>query len=377
MVTILSGTEFGYTLGTPIGLFVKNEDQRPGDYKEMSTIPRPGHADWTYLLKYGTKASSGGGRSSARETIGRVAAGAIAEKWLNDTYGTEISCWVSSIGDVQLPESAVPRTASGFGWSREEVDKLGTLRMLRDPSVWKVVTDKDEPDAEKRNKANLMQELAAEDKFIQMLTSKAKSLAKTPCYEDWEGKVYNHEGVLLPTPADIETMRTDELLPLRCPHPPSAAKMATVIRQVKSEKDSIGGSVACVCRRVPPALGEPVFDRLEAKMAHAMMSLPATKGFEIGSGFGGTSMRGSEHNDPFVARDQTNGQPSGDDALGNAAVLGVGSNHAGGTLGGISSGAPIYFKVAVKAVSTIGHAQTTADLNGEELVLSSNAHERV
>ena len=127
MVTILSGTEFGYTLGTPIGLFVKNEDQRPGDYKEMSTIPRPGHADWTYLLKYGTKASSGGGRSSARETIGRVAAGAIAEKWLNDTYGTEISCWVSSIGDVQLPESAVPRTASGFGWSREEVDKLKAI----------------------------------------------------------------------------------------------------------------------------------------------------------------------------------------------------------------------------------------------------------
>lgn len=90
----MSGTEFGYTLGTPIGLFVPNEDQRPGDYKEMSMIPRPGHADFTYQVKYGTRASSGGGRSSARETIGRVAAGAIAEKWLNETYGTSVSCWV-------------------------------------------------------------------------------------------------------------------------------------------------------------------------------------------------------------------------------------------------------------------------------------------
>ena len=113
MVTIMSGTEFGYTLGTPIGLFVPNEDQRPGDYKEMSMIPRPGHADFTYQIKYGTRASSGGGRSSARETIGRVAAGAIAEKWLAETYGTTVSCWVSSIGDVVMPESAVALSSGG------------------------------------------------------------------------------------------------------------------------------------------------------------------------------------------------------------------------------------------------------------------------
>ena len=142
MVTIMSGTEFGYTLGTPIGLFVPNEDQRPGDYSEMSQIPRPGHADFTYQLKYGTRASSGGGRSSARETIGRVAAGAIAEKWLDSTFGTHISCWVSSIGDVEMPDSAVALSEGGRGWTREEVDKLGCLRMLRDPAHWRVITEK-------------------------------------------------------------------------------------------------------------------------------------------------------------------------------------------------------------------------------------------
>lgn len=161
-VSILSGTEHGYTLGTPIGLFVPNEDQRPGDYGEMTDIPRPGHADFTYLIKYGIKASSGGGRSSARETIGRVAAGAIAEKWLRTTYGTEISCWVSSIGDVRIPEAAVP-TGELDGWTRAQVDEWGTLRVLRDPAVYTKLGEKDEPDAAKRKAANVMAELAAED----------------------------------------------------------------------------------------------------------------------------------------------------------------------------------------------------------------------
>ena len=140
LVTILSGTEYGYTLGTPIGLLVPNEDQRPGDYKEMSHIPRPGHADFTYQVKYGTRASSGGGRSSARETIGRVAAGAIAEKWLRETYGCEVVCWVSSIGDVVMPPSVVPQAEGRSGWTREEVDKFGCLRMLRDPAHLKLLT---------------------------------------------------------------------------------------------------------------------------------------------------------------------------------------------------------------------------------------------
>lgn len=388
LVTIMSGTEHGHTLGTPIGLFVPNEDQRPGDYKEMSDIPRPGHADLTYLLKYGNKASSGGGRSSARETIGRVAAGAIAEKWLAVTYGTHISCWVSSIGDVSVPESAVPAGEGGaFGWTRAQVDEQGTLRMLRDPASLRVWTERDEPDDAKRKAANIASEIAAEEDFLKLVgvhagasaaglkeagargvgaaTGSEAALKALPCYEDWQGVIYNWQGELV-TPSsgfDLAQWRTKELLPLRCPHPPTACRMATLIRQVKLEKDSIGGSVACMCTGVPAGLGEPVFDRLEAKLAHAMMSLPATKGFEIGSGFGGTLMRGSTHNDPFVASGA--GRPA------HAPALTVSSNNAGGTLGGISSGAPIYFKVAVKSVSTIGQAQQTSTLSGDAITLEA------
>merc|ERR1712039_715729 len=124
-VTILSGTENGKTLGTPLAMMVRNQDQRKFDYATTDTIPRPGHADFTYQIKYGTRASSGGGRSSARETIGRVAAGAIAEKWLAETYGTKISCWVRSVGNIRVPDDAVPPN----GWMREEVDKLGTFEI--------------------------------------------------------------------------------------------------------------------------------------------------------------------------------------------------------------------------------------------------------
>jgi len=188
--------------------------------------------------------------------------------------------------------------------------------------------------------------------------------------QDWQGGVYTHDGARLGEAelkgVDLASWRTDELLPLRCPHPPTACRMATLIRQVKAEKDSIGGAVACICTGVPAALGEPVFDRLEAKMAHAMMSLPATKGFEIGSGFGGTVMRGSTHNDPFVAN-PVGGKP-GDSGR---PALGVSSNYAGGTLGGISSGAPVYFKIAVKSVSTIGQAQQTSRLTGEAITLEA------
>lgn len=382
-VTILSGTEFGHTLGTPIGLVVPNEDQRPHDYKAKGEpapgsltsdtvhVPRPGHADYNYLVKYGNKASSGGGRSSARETIGRVAAGAVAEKWLHETYGTEISSWVSSIGPHKLPEEAVPRTKEGgFGWSREEVDTLGTLRLLRDPRAWRAVSA-DLP-AEKRRAAQAEADAEAEEDFLQKLTGSAEAkaeLAKLPSYEDHAGRLYSHEGVELSLPfGELDAWRTEELLPIRCPHPPTAAKMATCIREVKGAEDSIGGSVSCVCRRVPPALGEPVFDRLEAMFAHAMLSLPATKGFEFGSGFEGTAMRGSQHNDPYVS---TFDDPSADTAFGATMSIRPSSNNAGGTLGGISSGAPIYFKVAVKAVATIGQSQETVTMSGKTVSLAA------
>jgi chorismate synthase len=261
-VTILSGVENGLTLGTPIGLLVHNKDQRPGDYGDMIQVPRPSHADFTYQAKYGTRASSGGGRSSARETIGRVAAGAIAEKILREKWGVEIVAWVSSIGSEQATDIDPDKV------SRVQVD------------------------------ANLS----------------------------------------------------------RCPDSPSALRMEALVRDVLAAKDSIGGIVSCVCRNVPAGWGEPVFDKLEAKLAQAMLSLPATKGFEIGSGFAGTRLRGSQHNDPFVQK---------------GIRLGTLTNNAGGTLGGISSGEPVLFRVAFKPVATIGQPQQTADFDGKPVTLEA------
>ena len=261
-VTIYSGTEFGRTLGTPIMLLVNNRDQRPQDYGEMSRIPRPSHADYTYQMKYGVRASSGGGRSSARETIGRVAAGAIAEKWLREQYGTEIVAWVSAVGDIEAPSVDIDRI------TRAEVDR--TI--------------------------------------------------------------------------------------IRCPDAATAARMQDRVREVLEAKDSTGGILTCVCRNVPVGLGEPLFDKLEARLAQAMLSLPATKGFDIGSGFAGTRLRGSTHNDPFVRR---------------GSGLGTRTNHSGGVQGGISNGEPIVFRVAFKPVATIGLAQETVDFDGEPVTLEA------
>jgi chorismate synthase len=262
-VIILSGCEAGKTLGTPIGLMVNNRDQRPGDYQEMSQVPRPSHADFTYQHKYGNRAASGGGRSSARETIGRVAAGAIAEKWLRENFGTEIVAWVSSVGEVDAPDLS----AEELG--RTEVDK------------------------------NL----------------------------------------------------------IRCPDDHSAQKMMELVADARDHKDSVGGVLTCVARGVPVGLGEPVFERLEAKLAQAMLSIPATKGFEIGSGFAGSRMRGSAHNDPFEMK--KNGQ------------LGTVTNHSGGVQGGISNGEPLVFRIAFKPPATIGQAQRTSTFQGEKAVLEA------
>ena len=261
-VQILSGIENGLTLGTPIGMLVNNKDQRPGDYGSMSQIPRPSHADYTYQMKYGIHASSGGGRSSARETIGRVAAGAIAEKYLLEEYGIEIVAWVSSVGDHDTNNIDMETI------TREQVD------------------------------AN----------------------------------------------------------EIRCPDSQVAEKMTAEIVAAREAKDSVGGVVSCVCRNLPVGLGEPVFDRLEAKLAHAMLSLPATKGFEIGSGFSGARMRGSLHNDPFIQKGDR---------------LGTTTNYSGGVQGGISNGESVYFRVAFKPPATIGQEQQTADFSGKETILAA------
>eukprot|EP00301_Raphidiophrys_heterophryoidea_P028136 c999_g1_i1.p1 GENE.c999_g1_i1~~c999_g1_i1.p1 ORF type:complete len:476 (-),score=116.99 c999_g1_i1:657-2036(-) len=264
-VEILSGTEFGKTLGTPIALIVRNEDQRPADYGEMKAIPRPSHADFTYMAKYGTHASSGGGRSSARETIGRVAAGAVAEKWLRVRFGIEIVAWVSGVGHETIDDGDV----------------------------------------------------------------------------------------------NVNTIKREEIdmnLPIRAGTAESVERFVKVITTCRDEKDSTGGVVSCVVRGVPAGWGEPVFDRLEAKLAHAMLSIPATKGFEIGSGFRGTTLRGSQHNDMFVMKDGR---------------LGTLTNNSGGVQGGISNGEPIVIRVAFKPPATIGQAQQTCTFDGTESVLEA------
>ncbi|KAL0640822.1 bifunctional chorismate synthase/riboflavin reductase [NAD(P)H] aro2 [Maublancomyces gigas] len=272
-VNIQSGTEFEYTLGTPIGLVILNEDHRPHDYSDMDLYPRPSHADYTYILKYGVKASSGGGRSSARETIGRVAAGAIAEKYLRLAYRTEIISFVSSVGPIHLPGS-----------------------------------------------------LDSTPEYMNLLSS-------------------------------ITREKVDSFLPVRCPDTESNEEMAKLIAAYRDKKDSIGGTVTCVIKNVPVGLGEPCFDKLEAKLAHAMLSIPATKGFEIGSGFRGTEVPGSKHNDAFIH-------------AGNGKLSTV-TNNSGGIQGGISNGENIYFKVAFKSPATIGHAQNTSKFGGEAGVLAA------
>lgn len=285
----------GITLGTPIGILVRNEDQRPHDYGgSMVDIPRPSHADYTYQAKYGVRASSGGGRASARETIGRVAAGAIAEKFLSEKYGVEIVAWVSAVGELQ-------------------------------------------------------------------------------CSHEWEERRVTRDDV-------------DSNI-VRCPDPEMAARMQSAIETALGEQDSLGGVVTCVVRNAPAGLGEPVFDKLEALLAHAMLSIPSTKGFEIGSGFEGARMRGSKHNDMFVKPDGSAAAaaaaspspspspppanpamsaPGADGRLPNrhAVPLRTLTNRSGGIQGGISNGECIVLRVAFKPPATIGVAQNTADFDG-------------
>ena len=258
-VEVLSGIFEGRTTGAPIALLVRNEDARPGAYDEMREKFRPSHADFTYQAKYGIRDHRGGGRSSARETIGRVAAGAIAKKILALAGGVEARAFVRSVHAILAPE----------------LDHFPTL-----------------------------------------------------------GEV--------------------EATPVRCPHPESAARMIDAIKAARAEGDSLGGVIQCRVRGVPAGLGEPVFDRLEADLAKAMLSLPATKGFEIGSGFTGTLLKGSEHNDAFRMRE------------GRVVTA---TNHSGGVQGGISNGEEIYFNVAFKPTATILRSQLTVDIRGRETEL--------
>lgn len=297
-VEIQSGTEHGITLGSPIAMRVMNQDQRPKDYgsSTMDMYPRPSHADWTYLEKYGVKSSSGGGRSSARETIGRVASGAIAEKYLRVAHGVEIVAFTNSVG----PEHLFPAT-------REH-----------------------------------------------------PSAAQNPQFLELIDKITREE--------------VDANLPIRCPGKEAGKRMESLIEEYRDKQDSIGGTVTCVIRNCPSGLGEPCFDKLEATLAHAMLSIPATKGFEIGSGFGGCEVPGSIHNDPFIkAPEEANVAKGGPQGGQNRPKprLTTKTNNSGGIQGGITNGAHIYFTVAFKPAATIGQAQNTVTYDENDGVLEA------
>jgi len=260
---IVSGLFGGHTLGSPIAMLVRNRDARPSAYEDMKDVYRPSHADYTTDAKYGIRAWQGGGRASARETVGRVAAGAIARKLLREVAGVEIVAWVQRIQEI-------------------------------DAKV----------DAESVTHAQVDESLA------------------------------------------------------RCPDAEASERMVERIDAVRRQGDSVGGVVECVARSVPPGLGEPIFEKLDADLAGAMLSLPAAKGFEIGSGFSGVALTGSAHNDPFVPGDD--GRPR------------TASNRSGGVQGGISNGEPIVLRVAFKPTATIQTQQETVSQDNEAVTLAAS-----
>lgn len=255
-VEILSGIFEGVATGMPIGFLVRNRNQNSKDYNHLKELYRPSHADYTWEKKYGLRDYRGGGRSSAREHIARVVAGAIAKQVLAH-YGITIQAYTSQVGHVVLP------------WSYQEIELSHT-----------------------------------EDNIV------------------------------------------------RCPDAGTAEKMIALIRELKEQGDSVGGVVSCVIKGLPVGLGEPVFDRFQARLAHAMLSINAVKGFEYGTGFAAAGMRGSEHNDPFVMKE---------------GKIRTETNRSGGIQGGVTNGEDVYFRVAFKPVATITKRQDTVNREGEEV----------
>ena len=259
-VEILSGVYNGLTTGTPISLIVRNTDQHSSAYSEIAKAYRPSHADFSYQQKYGLRDPNGGGRSSARETIARVAAGAIAKKILFLTANIEIRAFVTQVHDIHA----------------YEIDHF-------------------------------------------------------PSLEEVEANA------------------------ARCPDPSAAALMIERIKAVRAEGDSVGGLIECRVRNLPAGLGDPVFDRLDADLAKAMLSIPASKGFEVGSGFAGIQKKGSQQNDLIELRD---GKPR------------TRSNHSGGIQGGISNGEEVVFRVGFKPTATIAKTQQTLSIEGDSIELA-------
>ncbi|MEO1956785.1 MAG: chorismate synthase [Methylophilaceae bacterium] len=253
LVEILSGVFEGKTTGAPIGLLIRNTDQRSQDYSKIKDTFRPGHADYTYSQKYGVRDYRGGGRSSARETAVRVAAGAIAKKWLKTKFGIEVRAYMSQLGEIEIP------------------------------------------------------------------------------FQSWEHVNEN---------------------PFFAPNVDVLSTLEDYLDKIRNERDSVGARITIAAEGVPVGWGEPVFDRLDADIAHAMMSINAVKGVEIGAGFGSISQRGTEHSDEMTS-------------------TGFVSNHAGGMLGGISTGQVINVNIALKPTSSIPQERRSIDKDGHDVTMQT------
>lgn len=346
---IESGVEGGVTLGTPIALRIRNEDARKHDYLSVCKYPRPGHADLVYLCKYGCHASSGGGRSSARETAARVAAGAIAEKYLREVCGIGIVAFVSSIGRIHMDLEAMQRQ------TLQEKQKSGQQEHL-------------ETQLGAQQAMHLRRSAKEENACKGVLENAQDGAEKEKDYLD-EDRSDEEEVVtaeFLSFLAGITREQVDKSL-VRCPDAVASAKMIERVERARQCGDSVGGTVTCVVRNLPVGLGEPCFDKLEAKLAHAMLSIPSTRGFEIGSGFKGSETSGSKHNDIYVLGQQVQNQ--GASVIPSRTALRTATNNSGGVLGGISNGEHVFFKVAFKPPASIGKPQVTAMYDGVEGVL--------
>ncbi|NLR73985.1 chorismate synthase [Leeia aquatica] len=252
-VEILSGVFEGRTTGTPIALLIRNQDQRSQDYSKIANTFRPGHADYSWWHKYGVRDYRGGGRSSARETAVRVAAGAIARKWLTERFGIRIRGYMSQLGTVSIP------------------------------------------------------------------------------FESWDEVANN---------------------PFFAPNASVVPQLEAYMDEIRAARDSIGARIEVVAEQVPVGWGEPVYDRLDADIAHAMMGINAVKGVEIGAGFASVAQRGSEHCDELTPQ-------------------GFASNHAGGVLGGVSTGQDIRVSIAIKPTSSIPQERRSIDLHGQAVMMQT------
>ena len=274
---ILAGVFEGRTTGTALAILIRNADQRSRDYSDIQDLYRPGHADHSFDAKYGFRDHRGGGRSSARETNVRVAAGVVAKKILAEAFGAKVVGWVRSVGEIvgDVPDPAAV-----------------TLRQ-------------------------------------------------------------------------VEQLPDGEPNVVRCPDPAAAAKMVELIEAVRKDRDSVGGTAEIAATGVPAGLGEPVFDKIKADLAKALFSLPAVTGVEYGSGFAAARMRGSEHNDIFLA------SPSPTGGASSAPPITTGTNRHGGMLGGITTGMPIVLRCAIKPTSSLPREQSTVNQAGEAATIAT------